>query len=342
MKPGTLLIRADASVSIGTGHVMRCLALAQAWQDRGGKACLAASELPASLADRLDVEAVSRTMIGAPPGSFDDAVATIAQAHQTGAGWVAIDGERFRGGFLKQVHDAGLRVLLVEDSVDHESVSVDLIVNPNLGVDSETYRARGSNTRVLAGPSYCLLRREFRAAARERSQSIGSRVLVSLGGSDPENLTPRIAAALIGSAGLQLTLVAGPGNPAGDQLRQLKAPNVRVLHNAKDMAELMSNTDIAVIAAGGTLWELLAMGCAVLSYARNAVQKSVVQWLARDGVIVDMGDTSRFDPARLLPEVARLSASQLARARMIEAGRALVDGAGANRVVDAMLQSGVR
>jgi UDP-2,4-diacetamido-2,4,6-trideoxy-beta-L-altropyranose hydrolase len=342
MKPETLLIRADANVSIGTGHVMRCLALAQAWQDRGGTAYLVASELPASLADRLAVEAVSSTMIGAPAGSPADAAATVAQAHQIGAGWVVIDGERFRDGFLKQIQDAGLRVLLVDDFADHEFVSVDLIVNPNLGVNSETYRARTSNARVLVGPNYCLLRREFRSVARARSQRIGNRVLVSLGGSDPENLTPRIASALIGRAGLQLTLVAGPGNPVVDQLRQLNAPNVRVLHDAKNMAELMSNADIAVIAAGGTLWELLAMGCTVLSYARNAVQKSVVQLLARDGVIMDVGDTACFDPTTLALEVERLSASKSTREGMVELGRKLVDGAGATRVVDAMLQSEVR
>ena len=342
MKPGTLLIRADANVSIGTGHVMRCLAIAQAWQDRGGTVSLVACELPVTLAGRMASESISLTMIAALPGSSDDAVATTARARLDGASWVIVDGERFHDGFLKQVHEAGSRVLLLDDFADRDSFPVALIVNPNLGVDSETYRRRVTSARVLAGPKYCLLRREFRTGAAVRPERGGNRVLVSLGGSDPENLTPRIAAALAGCADLQLTLVAGPGNPATDHLRQLNAPNVRVLHDAKNMAELMSNADIAVIAAGGTLWELLAVGCAVLSYARNAVQKNVVQLLARDGALIDMGDTASFDPAKLVLEVERLSASRSARERMAELGRNLIDGAGAVRVVDAMLQPEVR
>lgn len=344
MKPGTLLIRADANVSIGTGHVMRCLALAQAWQDRGGTAVLVARELPPALADRLAVEGVSLTMIDALPGSPNDAAGTIAQARQAGADWVVIDGDRFPASFLKLVHDAGLRVLLIDDFADREVTPVELVVNPNPGFDPEAYRAQAAGAKVLAGPRYCLLRREFRAAsgAAERSERVGNRVLISLGGSDPENLTPHVAAALAGCRDLQLTIVAGPGNHATDELQRLNAANVRVIHDAKNMAELMSQADIAVIAAGGTLWELLALGCAVLSYARNTVQKSVVRSLARDGVIVDMGDPAAFNAATLALEVKRMSESSAARERMAGLGRALVDGAGADRVVDAMLPSGVR
>lgn len=342
MEPGTFLIRADANVSIGTGHVMRCLALAQAWQDRGGTARLVTCELPATLANRVSSEGVSLTTIAAFPGSTEDAIATIAQARQTGADWIVVDGERFRENFLQLVRDAGLHVLLVDDFADREAVAADLIVNPNLGVDSATYRNRAAGATVLAGPRYCLLRREFRAAPPKRSGAAGNRVLISLGGSDPDNLTPRIAAALAGRGDFQLMLVAGPGNPATDQLRRLNAANIRVLEDVKNMADLMSNADIAVVAAGGTLWELLSMGCTVLSYARNAVQRNVVQLLAEDGVIVDMCDTNSFDPAALESEVKRLSESRAARERMAELGRNLIDGAGAARVVDAMLQSGVR
>jgi len=339
MNPGTVLIRADANVSIGTGHVMRCLALAQAWQDRGGAVHWISSELPDALACRLKSEAISHTDGAGLPGSTEDAATTVARAHQIGARWVVVDGERFESEFLGHIHDHGLHLLLVDDFADRQVLPVSLIVNPNSGVKAETYRERAGSETVLAGPKYCLLRREFRTL-RPRSGSEGKRVLISLGGSDPENLTPRVAVALAGCDGLRLTLVAGPANPATDCLRQLSAPNVEILFDVKNMAEVIADSDIAVIAAGGTLWELLAMGCVVLSYARNALQKNVVESLASGGMIVDMGDTVRFEPDALRSEVARLAASRSARERMAEAGRKLVDGAGAMRVIDAMLQYG--
>jgi len=81
---------------------------------------------------------------------------------------------------------------------------------------------------------------------------------------------------------------------------------------------------------------LLASGCVVLSYSRNPVQSRVIKMLARDGIVVDMGATSRFDPVRLVLEVKRLAASKLTREKMASRGRALIDGTGAARVVAAM------
>jgi spore coat polysaccharide biosynthesis predicted glycosyltransferase SpsG len=104
----------------------------------------------------------------------------------------------------------------------------------------------------------------------------------------------------------------------------------------------MRDSDLAIIAAGGTLWELLAVGCAVLSYSRNIVQARVVKGLSYRGAIVDMGETHHFDPTKLAASVKELVDSPLVRERMINLGRTLVDGQGASRVVEAMQGSGAQ
>src|ERR1700674_102554 len=216
MKPGVLLIRADASLAIGIGHVMRCLALAQAWQDAGGTASLAANELPDGLSPRLTAEGISVSRIHATPGSREDAAETVAQAHRLKADWVVIDGDRFGSDFLETVRTAGFRVLLIDDFADRESFPADLIVNPNLDDDGEPYRKRGATARLLMGPSYVLLRREFRKGAKKREiRQTGNRILVTLGGSDPENLTPKIADALARCSDLEVTAIAGAGYESG-------------------------------------------------------------------------------------------------------------------------------
>jgi spore coat polysaccharide biosynthesis predicted glycosyltransferase SpsG len=108
------------------------------------------------------------------------------------------------------------------------------------------------------------------------------------------------------------------------------------------MSKFMKDSDQAIIAAGGTLWELLCMGCAVLSYSRNTVQARVVQALSRRGVAVDMGETCDFNPAKLVQSVEGLVNSCPVRERMTRLGRTLVDGLGAGRVVEAMLQLGAQ
>ncbi len=343
MKPGVLLIRADASLAIGTGHVMRCLALAQAWQDAGGTASLAVTELPDALSPRVAAEGVSLSRVHATPGGREDAVETVAQARRLSADWVVIDGDRFGSDFLKTVRAAGFRVLLIDDFADRESFPADLIVNPNLDEDKEPYRRRGATAELLAGPPYVLLRREFRQGTEKREiRQTGHRILVTLGGSDPENLTPKIVDALAHCFDLEVTVIAGAGCDKADELRKLKASNLRVVFNPPNMAQFMKDSDQAIIAAGGTLWELLSTGCAVLSYSRNIVQTRVVQALSQRGVVVDMGETRHFDPAKLAVSAKELLNSRMARERMTNLGRTLVDGLGATRVVEATQRLGVQ
>jgi UDP-2,4-diacetamido-2,4,6-trideoxy-beta-L-altropyranose hydrolase len=337
MKPGALLIRADASPAIGTGHVMRCLALAQAWQDAGGTASLAVAELPDALLPRVTSEGVSlRRVHASHHGGPEDAAQTVAQARQLSADWVVIDGDRFGSDFLVTVRTAGFRVLLIDDFANRESFPADLIVNPNLGEDGEPYRRRGATAPLLTGPSFVLLRREFRQGGQKRDiRQPGNRILVTLGGSDPENLTPTIGDVLAHCSGLEITVVVGAGYDKAEELGKLNATNLRVVTNPPNMAQIMKEHDQAIIAAGGTLWELLAMGCAVLSYSRNIVQARVVQALAQRGAVIDMGETRHFDPTNLVASVKELVDSRPARERMTSLGRVLVDGLGSKRVVEA-------
>ena len=320
---------------------MRCLALAQAWQEAGGTVSLAAAEVPDALAARVTAEGVSLSGVHVTPGSPEDAGETVAQAHRLSANWVVIDGDRFGSSFLETVRAAGFRVLLIDDFADRESFCADLIVNPNLEDDEEPYRQRGATARLLMGPRYVLLRSEFRQGTEKReTRQTGHRILVTLGGSDPENLTPKIVEALAGCSDLEITAIAGAGYGESGELRRLKASNLRVVFNPANIAQFMRDADQAIIAAGGTLWELLSIGCAVLSYSRNSVQARVVQVLSDRGAVVDLGETRHLDPEKLMVSVRGLADSRLTRERMARLGHALVDGLGAARVVEAMERTG--
>jgi len=324
---------------------MRCLALAEAWQDAGGTANLAVTELPDALSPRVTAEGVSLRSFDTTPGGPEDAAATVAHAQRLRADWVVIDGDRFGSDFLETVRTAGFRILLIDDFANRKSFAADLIVNPNLDDDREPYRKRGATARLLMGPSHILLRREFRQGIERRgTRQTGNRILVTLGGSDPENLTPKIADALAHCSDLEVTAIMGAGCDKAkvDELRKLKASNLRVVFNPPNMLQLMKDSDQAIIAAGGTLWELLAMGCAVLSYSRNIVQTSVVQTLSRRGVVMDMGETCHFDQAKLVASVKGLVDLRAAREHMTDLGCALVDGMGAARVVEAIQALGVQ
>jgi UDP-2,4-diacetamido-2,4,6-trideoxy-beta-L-altropyranose hydrolase len=297
----------------------------------------AVAEMPPAIEQRLAGEGFSIARMPKPAGGSEDADATVKLARERGAAWVAIDGDRFDVAFLQRVKSGVASVLLIDDFAERESFPADLILNPNLDSTEGPYRKRGTLTPLLLGERYVMLRREFTAWRRERSfPEKGRKILVTLGGSDPDNLTPKISEALGLLPSYETTVIAGPGYRYLRELERARTPNVRVVVNAANMRELMAQADLAVIAGGGTLWELLYMGCAVLSYARNPLQSCVVATLASMNILADMGNTEGFSGPALIAKVKELSSSASLRERIANAGRRLIDGKGVQRVVEKM------
>src|SRR5208337_116367 len=114
MKRGNLVVRADATVTSGTGHVMRCLALAQAWQDAGGQAIFAMAEGTLAVAERLRNESFEVERPGVQVGSAADAEKTSQLALQRGATWVVVDGYKFNAEYHASLKSHGLKVLLID------------------------------------------------------------------------------------------------------------------------------------------------------------------------------------------------------------------------------------
>ncbi|PYV75576.1 MAG: UDP-2,4-diacetamido-2,4,6-trideoxy-beta-L-altropyranose hydrolase, partial [Acidobacteria bacterium] len=116
MFPGTLIIRADATAAIGHGHVMRCLALAQAWQDRGGECVFAMAEPIPEMKARLCTEGFEVIPFTVASGSSDDAAQLAELARVRDASWIVVDGYQFRTEYHRALKSAGVRLLVIDDS----------------------------------------------------------------------------------------------------------------------------------------------------------------------------------------------------------------------------------
>ncbi|MBL8800131.1 MAG: UDP-2,4-diacetamido-2,4,6-trideoxy-beta-L-altropyranose hydrolase [Planctomycetia bacterium] len=259
-----LLLRADASTRIGTGHVMRCLALAQAWQNAGGQALLACCETPDALTARWRAEGMQVLSIAGEPGSVLDARETCKLARDAGAAWVVLDGYQFPPAFQGIIKDAGLSLLCVDDLGAAAPYQADLILNQNLHANEALYRERPLATQLLLGPRFALLRREFQPWRDwVRPAAVGARrLLVTLGGSDPDNCTTAILRGLRQAdlAGWLVQVVLGPGNPhrAAVMDEAGRCPfTIQVLEHVREMPALMRHADAAIAACGSTCWELL-------------------------------------------------------------------------------------
>jgi len=335
-----LLIRTDASVQIGTGHLMRCLALSQAWQDAGGKVVfLMATKAPA-LEACLQSEGMKIVHLSVQPGSIDDAIQTSCYAHQVEADWIVVDGYHFGTNYQRIIKNQKCRLLLIDDLGNFEYYYADLILNQNIYAHEELYGNREPYTQLLLGTRYALLRREFlkwRGWKREIPE-VARKVLVTMGGSDPDNVTLKVIQALqqVDMDGLEAIVVVGGSNPHYEELQSavqdLRFP-IRLESNVTNMPELMAWADVAISGGGSTSWELAFMGVPALVTILASNQYPIAESLNAIGCAVNLGwyeDVSPTETAQALTQLLRAPGT---RAEMSKHGRQLVDGDGVDRAL---------
>lgn len=345
MTVSPLFFRADASVAMGTGHVMRCLALAQAWQDAGGRAIFAVAESTPALAARLRAESceVVSVTASASVGSAEDSARVAALAREHKAEWVVVDGYQFGADYQRALKSAGLKVLFMDDYGHGGRYSSDLVVNANVCGEEALYQNHEPYTRLLLGPRYCMLRREFNVWRRWQREVplVAGRALVTMGGSDPENVTGRVLEALGrgGFGDLETTVVVGGSNPhfeALDRHASSASGKITIQRDTAQMARLMADADVAISAAGSTCWELCLLGLPALLVDVAANQTALARELHRRGCAIHLGSSRDVSAEKIAHELERMIQSREIRQSLSSASRALVDGNGARRVVSSL------
>lgn len=341
-----LLIRADGSETRGTGHVMRCLALAQAWQDaaRGPVHWLAHALTPA-LRSRLQSEGILiLPALAAAPGSADDASALAATARRLEVPWTIIDSYDFRGNYQDHLRRAGVRHLAFDDNGHAGHYSADLVLNGNFHAREDFYRKRHPATRLLLGCRHTPLRREILTA---RSALPGAdamslpRLLVTFGGSDPHNTTLRAlqAVARLGPPGVACTAVVGGSNPHLASLRDYLAahPGAAILEvDVADMGRLMASSDVALMAGGSSVLEALYFGLPMVIATIADNQLLLAEKLREAGLAVLAGHGAEASADAMASALDGLLRNPAQRAAMAEAARTCVDGKGIARILEMM------
>ena len=342
LKGGRLIIRADASTQIGTGHVMRCLALAQAWKDADGEAIFITACQNEGLLQRLREEGVELHVIPdsyPDPGDWDYTKGILASHPDA---WVALDGYHFDEVYQQQVKEAGHRLLVIDDMAHLKHYYADIVLNQNFGADELHYSCE-PYTRLLLGTRYVLLRREFLAWKdwQREIPEVARRVLVTLGGSDPENYTLEIIHALqeIDMTDLEVKVVIGASNPHANMLeavaKQSRVP-IRLIRDTQNMPELMAWADVAISGGGITCWELEFMGVPTLVIVWALNQEASARALREKGIALALTLEHIHDSAEMNRLVRELLGNKQERVAMSRMGRVSVDGQGAQRVLESL------
>ena len=347
--PSATLFRTDAIAATGTGHAMRCLALAQALAVHGTGSRFLMTGVPPLLAVRISSEGFPIEPHDHVLGSDADAEAAAAVARRIGARWIVLDGYAFSDRYIEILQGSGIATLVIDDLGKLSRYACAIVVNQNLHADRTLYPGVAASTRLLLGTSYMMLRHEFwRYRDARRAARAGSpRILVSMGGSDPQDHASRAIDALdrLAGSGLEATVVVGAANPRLDRLRRHAFESrmkIAVLHNVEDMSALMRDADLAVAAAGTTVWELAYMGVPMLLGSTVEAERVLARRLADHQGCLYVGDFRDCAPEELADAIESLAKDAALRDRLAAAAGSLVDGKGGERIVSAMRETAHR
>lgn len=357
-------IRADANEEIGTGHVMRCLSIADALRRRGQRPCfITADERAVPVLERRGQE--YRILHSDYRNMEDELPGLLGLIAGDKPDFFLADSYFVTPRYLREVRRSVPAGFL--DDLARTDLAADLLVNYNIFADASLYGAAdgaagvansaGAETAGFAGASpageaalcgkyllgteYVPLRGEFRGveySVRERAET----VLVTTGGSDKYNLAGQLLKKALAdphAAELRYLVVSGAYNVHLPELTELEGrhANVHICCNVNNMSELMRESDIAVSAGGSTMYELSAVGVPVICISFVDNQERIVRGFVEKGLACFGGNYLAQGEAVLdgaVSGINRLAADPALRRDYSARLRALVDGKGAERIAE--------
>ncbi len=337
------LFRTDASTAIGLGHVMRCIALAQAARTAGHSCVFAMAPGASAMEHRLQEEGCNVVNIVAQPGSKEDATESVEIARKQAVDWIIVDGYQFNGAYQEVIRKGKVPFLFVDDYGHGAPYKANLILNQNSYAPRHTdwYVERPSSAQLLLGSPYTMLRREFLTVPqKEEAPAVTTYVLLTLGGGDPRNATLRITEALklIEDIPLEVTVVVGGANLHLPEINAASG-NMHIVVDTTEMPALMAQADLAIAASGTTAYELAFLGIPTILCVLAQNQQMVGDDLKARQVADLLGDPFVHTPAEIAQRIRAIALDRTRRATYTRNSRALIDGQGSSRVLSALLAS---
>ncbi|MBU1487206.1 hypothetical protein KKH56_04050 [bacterium] len=314
-----IIFRVDGDFKIGLGHLVRSLTLAKSLREEG-------FEIGFLTMTPLVEEAAKRQ--GYPGRPIKD---KFGWPDTLRANLIITDINHTPADYMRRLRATGARLVTFDDLGQGRDLA-DLIVDANLPSSS-------GSTGCLYGPDYIILRKEFSQYARREKiiEREIRQILVSMGGSDPSNLTLKVAEAL---KGLDLPVLTNIiiGKAFGQKEELLKSveggERFRIEEDVLDISEKMYRADLAVTSAGVTMFELACLGTPGVIIAQDEVQAKNLIPFKEQGLFIDLGLLPTIDKIR--ESVKRLALDANARLEMSRYAKKFVDGQGLFRVTRAI------
>jgi len=314
------LVRADASAEIGTGHIMRCLTLAEMLKERSAEVVFVCRDEPQNLISFIkekgfECHSISGTSEGKDFIQEGDAERTLEKVGNSASlpDWVVVDHYKFDHNWEKIVREQIKKIFVIDDLADRFHVG-NVLLDQNFVENYETRYDRlvPKNCKKFLGPAFALLRPEFLQAAvqNQRRNKKVENVLICFGGADPTNETGKTIKAIseMGLSKVRFTIAAGKSNPRKNELKRLcsRLSNFTFFEYCSNMAQMMAEADLAIGAGGTSSWERCFMGLPCIMTITAPNQQQIVESLAKAGAGWNLGFASDVTPGLLAGKLNEL------------------------------------
>lgn len=349
-----IAFRTDASSQIGSGHFMRCFALADELKKQGAKVRFLSSNLPAHLDSLLNVKGFEYTPLTTNKtkepcdelahsgwlgtSQIQDARATVQALADQLWDWIIVDHYALDERWERAVRSSAKKLMVIDDLADRQH-DCDVLLDQNYYTDMQV-RYIGkvpSHCELLIGPHYSLLRDEFRLFRKQIKSRNGlvKRVLVCFGGVDADNHTERAIDALsvMSMSDVHVDVVIGSQHPCCEPIKKICLQYGFDCHvQADNIAELMAVADLAIGSGGSMIWERCCLGVPALTICTASNQQKQIEDAAKQGFLYAPTISADW-VVEIKGHIEALIQNKYLRELISRSSMQMVDGRGVLRVI---------
>lgn len=357
-----VVFRVDASIEIGTGHVMRCLTLADMLRANGVNCRFICRMHKGHLIDfiskrgyeliTLAAEVGNQNLINKPKHAYwletdweTDAIQTCSSLGPQIVDWLIVDHYALDFRWEKRLRHHCHRLMVIDDLADRQH-DCDLLLDQNLGRQAQDYKYLVKpETEMLLGSKFSLLRPDFAEYRTEslvrRESPVLQKLLITMGGVDKDNIAGKVLKELQSCQlpdDLEITVVMGSRAPWINEVREqalLIKSRTKVLVDVSNMAKLMAESDLAIGAAGGTSWERCCLGLPSIVIVLADNQKSGAAELSKVNAAIVIENIGEIKV--IFDELSKQEKRSYMLSKLSASASRVTDGFGVEKVINNMM-----
>lgn len=332
-----IIIRADGGTSIGMGHVVRCLALADMLRN-DFEIVFAIQEPSEDIVKTIHTVTESIIHLPATDDYNIDAQNLVQQLDTNDI--VVLDGYHFKTDYQKAIKDKGCKLVCIDDLHDC-TFYADAIINHAEGIGKSMYTAT-KKTALYLGPQYALLRKPFlEQGSRKKIDSV-KKIFISMGAADASNLTQKFTEAIIDIDGIEeIHLMLGAINPNLQSIDELieKSNTISIIKHinisADALANLLQTCDISICPASSISLESCAIGIGLISGYTADNQRGILDGLVKNKATINIGNMNTVSPSTIKSTIENLISSPEQIIVLMHQQHKMLDGKSPERIINA-------